>query len=459
MKRGKKTILLMTGLIVLIGAYFGVQQFNQKQSVSESTGTYDLTARKTEDLTGLSWTMGETTMTFKLEDGSWTVTDDPAWPVDQDILQDLSETLISLQAAGKLENVSNPADYGLESPSVTATAVWTDGTSITYSMGDATPFEDGYYLSLSGKSDTIYIISTSLSNMFNKTQSQLVAKEEIPTVADVTDISVGKSFHAVRFAESLTVDPEQLWYEAETNMPLDGSEVEDWISQFNSIAWNEWVAANVEETALKDWHLDDAQAVSVALTGDDESIKSILLLGTQNENGDYYARLPNSSMVYTVKEKEARSLLSLSSDELMISAILPLPYDNLVSATMKTEKKTYTVTPSRQDLIGEDAAEETADAVSNEENEFISETDETEEAQMALWESLTALESVAENGDKEPGDQILEIHAVALNGVEMTVTFREYDANYYLAIADDKNAGLVSAAQVDAIVRQVNSKQ
>ncbi len=461
MKRGRKTVLLLAGLIMMVAAYFGVQQLNQKQSVSELSGTFDLTAKKTEDLTGLGWTRDGTSMAFMLKNGEWITTDQTAWPVDQEILKDLGETIVSLQATRKLENISNFSDYGLEAPPVTVTAGWKDGTSTTYNMGDATPFEDGYYLSVSGKGDVIYIISSSLSDLFNKTQAQLVAMEDIPTVAEVKEISIGNSFHAVRFTESLTVNPDQLWYDAETNKPLENSAIETWISQVKTISWNGWVAVNPDETTLQDWRLDDVQAISVTLKGNDEGNKTSILFGAQNENGDYYARLPDSSMVYTVSGEKAGSLLSMSSDQLRISTILPLPYDYLRSAALSSQKGIYSFNSFEQEEISDSFSEEETETDFDAEKDLSEDPDATEEAQKELWDKITALESAEEVKDVESyamGDPVLKIHAVAQNGVEITVAFFEYNADYYLATTDGGEAGLVSADQVDAIVRHVNSK-
>ena len=123
MKRGKKMILLLAVLAVLVGGYVGVQRLNQTQSVTETDGTFDLTAKKAEDIMGISWTKGENTFSFKYENDTWQTTESPAWPVDQDVLQALADQLIALQATRKLEDVSNLADYGLESPEITVTAV------------------------------------------------------------------------------------------------------------------------------------------------------------------------------------------------------------------------------------------------------------------------------------------------------------------------------------------------
>ena len=233
-------ILLLVLLAVMVGGYFGVQQFNKTESVSETAGNFDLTAKTIADLAGLNWTKDETTFSFTYSNDTWSTADQPAWPVLQSGVQTMADTLVGLQATRKLEDVKNLADYGLETPAFSDMAVWKDGSRTTYSMGDATPFADGYYLSLSGQEGTIYTIASSLSAVFIKTQKDLVATEEIPSVADVTDLSVGSTFAASKKETSITVDPDQFWYDSFTDAPLDESQIESLISSAKEIEWKSW---------------------------------------------------------------------------------------------------------------------------------------------------------------------------------------------------------------------------
>lgn len=214
-------ILLLVVLAVLVGGYFGVQQMNKPETVAETTGSFALTEKTAEEMTGLRWTAGETSWAFRMEDGAWVTEEEPAWPVNQGVLQDLAEQLIALQATRKLENITSEADYGLETPALTVTAAWSDGTETAYRMGDATPFADGYYLKISGGDGVIYTIASSLSDLFSKTRKDMVALEALPTVEDAVRLTVGTRLDAVKLDESLTVDPEQRWYDAETKEPLE----------------------------------------------------------------------------------------------------------------------------------------------------------------------------------------------------------------------------------------------
>ena len=169
MKRGKKTILLLCAMAVMIGGSISVRQHQKTETVSETAGTFDLTEKTINDLTGLSWSKDGTVYSFVCIDGTWTTTDQPAGPETHNSVQAMAEKLVGLQATRKLSDVKSLADYSLETPVFSVTAKWKDGTGTTYSMGDATPFAGGYYLNLSGQDGTIYTISSSLADTFSYT--------------------------------------------------------------------------------------------------------------------------------------------------------------------------------------------------------------------------------------------------------------------------------------------------
>ncbi len=452
MNRGKKMLALLIVLVVMLGGYYAVQQMNQTTSVSETSGTFDLTAKTSDDLTQISWTKDDTTFTFKLnEDGEWETTDSPAWPVDQSTVQGLADKLLALQGTRKLEDVTNLSDYGLDEPVISVTATWSDASTTTYTMGDATPFADGYYLKLSTQDDVIYTISSSLSGTFNKTQKDLVAMEEIPEVTDATAITVGSIFSAVEKEESTTVDPDQKWYDAATGEPLTASNVEALVSAAKGIEWDELVTATASDDDLATYKLDDENAVAVTLTGADDTSMQILL-GTTNDSGDYYARLPGSSMVYTVEASNVSSLLSANADSMWIAFVVPMPWDALQTATLETSKGTYTVVKAEETEETEATAtdtEETADTTE--------EASDEENADETLWSKITALKATELLEETKDGDMVLTITATGTNGLSTTVVISEYDADSYQAVIDGTKAVLVSADTIDTLVRTIRS--
>ena len=161
MKTCKILILLLVCVPALaVAGYFCLRQPDRRNAVLESAGFFSLTARTLDELTEISWTVNGETKTCKRKDGLWG-TADSGNQGSPEAAEALAEQLVNLQATRKIENVSSLDGYGLAEPAVTVTAVWEDGSTV-YSMGETTPFRDGYYLSLSTREDTVYTIASPL---------------------------------------------------------------------------------------------------------------------------------------------------------------------------------------------------------------------------------------------------------------------------------------------------------
>ena len=431
MKRSIKLLVLVVVLALCVGGYLGVQQLNQTQQVSEETGTFDLTARVAEDLTGLSWTANDTTFDLTHDGGAWQRTDDPAFPMDQDKTQAVADDLLALTATRKIEDVTSPADYGLAEPAFTVTARWQDGTETTYAMGDDTPFGDGYYLLLSGQDTVIYTIEDDLSDIFDTTMNALAVLETIPTAENVTRLTVGDSLDLTLAETSLTINPDQLWYAAE-GYPVDGAET--LVEAAQDIAWDELVTASASDEELTAWGLDDA-ATAVTLYDGDKAGMTILL-GNTDDDGNYYACLPGSTMMYTVAAADVSDLLTATAEDMRSETILSLPYEQVKSATLTAGSAVYTLEPADvatdTDLEGQEAAEDPGED---------------------LWTLVLGLTAAGEP-EGSAGDLVLSIHVTSDEGMEATLTIAEYDADSYQLTMDGRTV-LVSADAVDKLVRQV----
>ena len=435
MKRSIKTFVLLMVLAALVGGYYMIQNMEQTTQVTEESGTFDLTAKTGDDLTGISWSLDSVDYHFTKTDGEWVNAADMAFPVEQDAIQTLADQLVNLTASRKLEDISDLAGYGLAEPVFTVTAIWSDGTSTTYSMGDETPFGDGYYLSV-GQSDIAYTISSSLSSTFNKSMNDFAAMESIPTVESVTRLVVGKNLDAVWEETSHTINADQHWYDT-NGYALDG--VDDLISDAQAIAWDELVEPAATEEELVEWALDDEAATAIVLyDGDTEAVK--LLLGSIDEAGDYYARLPESAMVYTVASSDVSNLLSATPDSLRSMTLVETSYDELQEASFIAGSLSYTIAS---------AAEVEAD---DEEQEAATSTNAD------LWDALTAITATSMLDDMPAGDSVLNVSITTTGGNSAEMAFYEHDVDSYTVVMDTR-AMLVSADKVDKLIRIMKTAQ
>ena len=412
-----------------------------------------MTSQSADSLVGLHWESGDTVFDLSLNVGTWQTTGNPSYTVKQTAVQSLADTLSELQGTRRLENVSNAADYGIEGGSFQVTASWSDGTQTTYTLGDATPFADGYYLQLSDSAD-VYTITTNLSSTFSKTLTDMASMESIQTAETITRVTVGSAFDITWREESNTVNPDQHWYDTVSGIALDDSKAQSIADGVASLRWDSLVSVSASEEELTEWQLDDEATQIICYDGDAAS--STLLIGTNNRSGDYYARLPGSLMVYTVSADDLDSLMSANVQTLRATALLPLSWEYLAEAELTVDKGTYTILSPALDENQEVSTDTEEEMDGAEETETEDESDDAENQAMDLWETISGLQvnEWVENADQTVSP-LFAIHAVSQEEKQITVAFYEYDAEKYLAVIDEGQAALISAEKIDSILRVV----
>ena len=182
------------------------------------------------------------------------------------------------------------------------------------------------------------------------------------------------------------------------------------------------------------------QSVIVATVGttlyDGDKAGMTILLGNTDDDGNYYACLPGSTMVYTVAAADVSDLLTATAEDMRSETILSLPYEQVKSATLTACSAVYTLEPADvatdTDLEGQEAAEDPGED---------------------LWTLVLGLTAAGEP-EGSAGDLVLSIHVTSDEGMEATLTIAEYDADSYQLTMDGRTV-LVSADAVDKLVRQV----
>lgn len=419
MKRGKKMVLLLGAWAVLMAGYVCIGRMNTTATVTETQVSVPLW-QEGKTVSALSWTQDGESFAFSLGESVWMKEDDAAFPVNQSALDSLAGKISGLTAVRELTDVTRPEDYGLDAPAFCVTAKDEDGGETVYALGDQTPFEDGYYLSVSG-SESVYVIEISLATAFDKTLTQLASMESMPAVTDVTRLTVG---------DTLDISlKDEAWVDTATGELLDQSAAEALVTAAEELAWSELIAASATDEQLEAWALDDAQAVRVTLQSGDTAERT-LLLGGKDDETDRYVRLPDSRMVYTFYSDDADDLLEAGIDTLWQRKPVCVTVDELSEAAFAWDGGEAVLTA--QD--GESA---------------------TMQSVVELLNSLEGTERVAlEN----PGEEVLSVRLTQEGGETQTLVFRMYNVDSYLLVLTDSHGMLVPAQDVDRLIRMLRQK-
>ena len=401
------------------------------------------------------------------EEEQWQADGDETFPVEQDSVEKLAETLTALEADRKLENVENPGDYGLAEPAFSLTAAWSDGTETVYAMGDETPFGDGYYLSLSGEEGTVYTVEDSLKSAFSGTLLSFAQKEELPAVENVTRLTVGDTLDMEGTAETAEGEEEASlhWVWKTTGEKLDGDEAEALIDEAKNLSWTELKAVNADEEALSGYGLTEEQAVAITLY-DGEIAVWKLLTGAAADEGGRYVRLPDSAMVYTA---EVDALLEADIGSLYDPALTDLNAEDVSTISVKAGEQVWEFAAAsaeeteetEETVVADSAAGETAEGEETSSDETSgesgTETSDEENAEPARWEQLfeklSTLQATGRVTETAGTTPVLEAQIVTVKGEKETFAFFLYDESSYLMPINETTGYLFSADKVDQLLR------
>ncbi len=450
MKKAKRMIALLMLLVIAAAANVVIGKINQADEdvVSEEKGTFVLTEYEKDDVSGLAWTKGEDSVAFMLSDGQWQYTKDQDFPVDQAAAQALSDTAMEIRADRKIENIENMSDYGLSEPAFTLAISFADGTEIAYSLGDQTPFQDGYYLSVSGQDDCVYVVEDDFSGDFSLVLYDYAALETLPEIGEAVMLSVGNTFKAEYLDESKTVDREQKWYSALSGQPLDAEKMESLISNAMDLSLGALQDYNASDDTLVEYALTEDTATEICIK-DAEGSERSLLVGNMNDDADYYVRIKGSRMVYALSGNDQDVLIADESD-MRILTVAPVSFEDVKEASFTIGESVYRI--ERNETVTQ-ATDGEAEIKTVTVTRNGVQTDGEQEK--AVWELISALNAAEYAFEAEAGNDILSVTVKTVNDKSLEITVSEYDADCYLLSLSDERMLLVKADEIDKIIRHI----
>ena len=112
--------------------------------------------------TALRWYNGSATPSFALdEEGKWIWADGPDFPLKDDTVNSILESLSSLKFQQVLPAGEDKSEHGLDTPAATLTASAGEKEQ-TLAFGKATTDGDSYYMCMNGDESTVYIVADTL---------------------------------------------------------------------------------------------------------------------------------------------------------------------------------------------------------------------------------------------------------------------------------------------------------
>ncbi len=557
MKNRKKALII--AIICLAAAavlYLLVVKLNQKEANSETDDSDDslvISSVDSDQITAISYEKDGKNLSFIKEDGTWYDAEDKKFPVNQDSLTTMTNTLGAVSATRKLEKPEDLSEYGLDSPVLTVRYTASDGKEAEFTVGDTNDAAGGAYLKISGD-DAVYLVSSDFANSFNSDIYQLADMESFPTITSdsITDINVNSNGHTLEIKND-SEGGQTVLENGKEQENCSSSSVSQFISAVTGITFKSHVEYNCKDLSkygldhptadvmvdytttetVSSGDSDSDETESGADSGEAESTKNaaeaasetaaentsetadteeteteteteaetvkvakqvVLHIGSQNEDGDYYAAMDGSKEVHVISADTVKELIEKKASDFIDNEILSGTLSNaksidvtigsdswhLVKKEVMKSDDTADASETESASSSEDAAETTAEANASgetaaETNTDVADESETEAETEEKWYvgdtelSLTELssaysdlssmsaEKILDTAAKPTGDAAISVTVKWEDDTETTVSFTAYDSSFHLAEINGEARKLVNKRDVEKLVEDMTA--
>ena len=133
MRKTKRLYVLLGVLAAVCVVTFAVSRYETKKEDIKASGEVVFTIDP-DAVTALSWEQGSSSLAFTRTDGAWQYDGDAAFPVDQDKIAERLDAFVDFAAAYVIDDVTDYAQYGLDTPALTVALDYTDADGAAQSF-------------------------------------------------------------------------------------------------------------------------------------------------------------------------------------------------------------------------------------------------------------------------------------------------------------------------------------
>ena len=309
MKAKQHTLIVLLVFVLAAGAALALlTHANQKaeQAASEAEdGSIPLLDVTTATLESVSIQYGGDTLTLRPSDDGWTLTEDPAYHLDDSACNTIRTALAGMKARRQLE--AQPGeDYGFDAPRLVVN-VSAAGESTTLTVGAENPVTGDVYVRREG-GDAVYTVDAARFRCMEQTKAELFGAFSPAgiTVSDIEAVSYTlQSGETVKVqAVSQPTEADSTTYQTvwqltdEPNAALDTDKTDALLAALASYVTGQDTAADLSSCGF------DAPLVTAEVTTADGTVTLTYAIGTDG----YYMMVSGDSSVYTVDGQTVQAL-------------------------------------------------------------------------------------------------------------------------------------------------------
>ena len=461
MKNRKKALII--AIICLAAAavlYLLVVKLRQRSEDADSSDdSLVISSVDSGQITAISYEKDGKSLSFRKEDGTWYNAEDKSFPVDQDSLTTMTNALGAVSATRKLDSPEDLSEYGLDSPVLTA----------------------------------VYLVASDFADTFNSDIYQLADMESFPTITSdsITDINVKSGSHTLEIKNDSNGGRIVL-ENGEEKENCASSSVTQFINTVTGITFKSHVEYNCQD--LSKYGLDKPTAdisvdyttaetvdsedsdsskiengaaetavESTQETADTEETESetetvqvakqlILHIGSQNEDGDYYAALDGSKEVHVVSGDTVKELIEKKAADFTDNTILSGSLNNAKSIDVAIGSDSWHLV--KQEVAKADDTVDSAETeAETEEKWYAGDTEIALTDLSSAYSDLSGMsaEKILDTAAKPTGDAAISVTVKWEDDTETTVSFTVYDSSFHLAEINGEARKLVNKRDVEKL--------
>lgn len=307
----KKKLYLLAGALVVAAVLFLVLRHHNAASDAARETAAD-TSAAAAGITALSYNNGTVTLRFVREGGSWYWTEDHAFPLEGDRVNEIAGLAGSLTPLSSIapDQADALSAYGLESPARYVSVTASDGTETTVYLGNQSA--DGtYYMTKSGDDGTVYVIASDLAD---KTAAGINDMAVLPALPALTESALKKvHITAPGLDRTLTVSG-GVWTEGAGDVSAR-QEITDFKAMLGSLGVTACVDYRPSADAYGLCGLGETAAkLTLTYTGSagGEAQLSLTVGNARDTGGGYYALVNGESTIYLMSADQASVLLAMA---------------------------------------------------------------------------------------------------------------------------------------------------
>lgn len=466
MGKGKKLIILLAVVVLLVGGLFAVKHFlsDEEETPEEQDESIPVGAMQTDDVVGVLYVSGKDSISLVRREDTWFLENDEEFPVNQAYAATMAADAAELTARRLVsESADDFVQYGLESPPTAYVFTLTDGTQVTYYIGNHNTYGDTYYLNVAG-TEKIYLIDADFLEDFRYTLSEL---------ADVGEIEKASTDQVTAMQLTLDGTTTELFYKEkglpsvysnaftwflDRSTPADESTAKDFIGDAVNYTSLGCAAYNADEKQLAAFGLDDP-VLSLRLdytvttekdTGevddDDQPIKEdvkekktlTFFVGGTADDGSYYAKLAGSDVAYKIAPEYMETLRGFDLDTLRSWDVCLVALEDVVSMEVTADGKKSVL------KIDRDGDKTTY---------MLDDAKITQALFDDFFSSIHDMKSEGTTDKTTDGKSTLTVvyHTTRKGFETIRLAFTPFDQNFYVTQLGDRSGVLVNRRDVEAV--------